>query len=383
MIRFLPKPGVLLIILILVSSACSTESPGETELRMVFLGDIMAHDVNYNMRGYDRIYEHVLPLFTEAEFVFGQLEFVVDPDRPQSSYPRFNVHPAYVVAAVEAGIRVFSLANNHSTDFGEAGMRATGTSMQTIAREHDIWFNGLRSDADDEDYANDRFEITVLPHAGLRIGFLALTRLLNDSSAGNAVHYVPRGNADAAGAFMESLSHLTQGFDVFVLSVHDGIEYLQDVDGETLSFMTAAADAGADIVWGNHPHVLQQWFLHERTGAGPALIMPSLGNFVSGQTWPLGPDRAEAAWAATGDSAVVRVIMRGTAAGVAIERVVADLVTHYKDPGGGVSVRPLDGLAGHAVLSDEWREFYRIRAERNSHFDLLHERARDQANTRE
>ena len=98
MIRFLPEPGVLLIVLILVSSACSDDPPGETELRMVFLGDIMGHDVNYNMRGYDRIYEHVLPLFAEADFVFGQLEFVVDPDRPQSSYPRFNVHPAYVEA---------------------------------------------------------------------------------------------------------------------------------------------------------------------------------------------------------------------------------------------------------------------------------------------
>ncbi len=377
MIRFLPEPGVLLIVLILVSSACSDDPSGETELRMVFLGDIMGHDVNYNMRGYDRIYEHVLPLFAEADFVFGQLEFVVDPDRPQSSYPRFNVHPAYVEAAVEAGIQVFSLANNHSTDFGEAGIRATGTTMETIARDHHIWFNGLRSDAEDEDYPGDRFEITVLPHAGLRIGFLALTRLLNDSSAGQAVHFVPRGDPDAAGAFMKALSEWTKGYDVFVLSVHDGIEYLQNVDEETLSFMIAAADAGADIVWGNHPHVLQQWFLHERTGTGPALIMPSLGNFVSGQTWPLEPDRAEAAWAATGDSAVVRVIMRGTATGVAVERVVADLVTHYKDPDGGVSVRPLDGLAGHAALSDEWREFYRIRAERNGHFDLLHDLARD------
>ncbi len=339
-------------------------SVSEAELHLVFLGDIMAHDVNYRMQDYSRIYRYVSHLFNDADYVFGQLEFVIDPDRPQSSYPRFNVHPPYVEAAVGAGVRVFSVANNHSTDFGEAGVEATLGSMQELARQEDVWFSGLNQES-----GESRGPVS-LPHDGFAIGFYAVTRLLNDTSGADLVAYVPRYDLDATARFLRTLTDWTRDFDLFILSVHDGIEYSQVADGQTVSFMTAAADAGVDIVWGHHPHVLQQWFVYDRDGdsRSPAVIMPSMGNFVSGQTWQLTADRGEAAWAATGDSAVVRVIMRETPAGLLPDRIEADMITHLRDPAGGVTVRLLDGLFEYEDLDNEWREFYRTRMERNQHF---------------
>ncbi|MFW6234271.1 MAG: CapA family protein [Spirochaetota bacterium] len=342
-----------------------TEQSAARGLQLAFLGDLMAHDVNYGMYGYHRIYEEVSHLYETSDFVFGQLEFVVDPERPQSSYPNFNAHPAYVQSAIEAGVNVFSLANNHSADFSEGGIDATLYSMQRLARRYPIRFSGLRTPGE------TGFLPVTLPHEHLRIGFLAVTRLLNVQDASSRVYFVPRGNDRVTADFLFRLRDWTEDYDLFILSVHDGIEYRPFADETTLSFMRSAADAGADIVWGHHPHVLQQWFLHDRDASGPALIMPSMGNFVSGQTWPLTPDQGDAAWAATGDSAVVRVMMQESDSGIVLDRVEADLVTHYLDPAGGVTVRPLHGLAEQETLADEWREFYEIRSEANQHFNLI------------
>jgi poly-gamma-glutamate synthesis protein (capsule biosynthesis protein) len=359
---------LLLVFLLGLTARVHTDETRQDDargLQLAFLGDLMAHDVNYGMRGYHRIYEQVSHLFEASDFVFAQLEFVVDPDRPQSSYPYFNAHPAYVEAAVEAGVNVFSLANNHSADFYEDGVDATMNSMQRLSRRYPISFSGLRARAD------GAFSPVTLPHEHLRIGFLAVTRLLNVQDASRLVYFVPRGDDPVTDDFLIRLRDWTENYDLFILSVHDGLEYRPDADETTLSFMRSAADAGADIVWGHHPHVLQQWFLHDREASGPALIMPSMGNFVSGQTWPLTSGQGGTAWAATGDSAVVRVMMQRSESGVVLDRVEADLVTHYLDPAGGVTVRPLRGLAEHETLAEQWREFYEIRAEVNQRFNLV------------
>jgi len=74
------------------------------ELLLGFVGDIMAHNVNYHMADYSRIYDGVSGILRSDDLTFANLEFPVDPALPQMTYPRFNNHPAYVRAAVEAGI---------------------------------------------------------------------------------------------------------------------------------------------------------------------------------------------------------------------------------------------------------------------------------------
>ncbi len=52
-------------------------------LRLSFVGDLMAHDVNYEMADYDRIYDGIRDLFLADDLTFANLELVVDPSRPR------------------------------------------------------------------------------------------------------------------------------------------------------------------------------------------------------------------------------------------------------------------------------------------------------------
>lgn len=329
----------------------------------------MAHDVNFRMDNYSRIYSSVSPHFAEADYTFGQLEFVVDGDREMASYPSFNVHPDYVEAAIDSGIHVFSLANNHTTDYGADGVRATRRTMREIASRHDIYYSGIRR-AESREAAEQReaeeFEVVELEHKGVRIGFLAITRILNSWNGSELTHVVGYGEG-AADRFLSWLEQVTPEYDLFILSVHDGTEYQRVPDERYAEFYRRAVHAGVDILWGHHPHVLQQWEPIRREDGRTALIMPSMGNFVSGQTWRIGPEDTGHWRAQTGDSAVLRLLVNVGDNGPDVRSIDPLPITHFLHPEGGVTVEMLMPMATREDAS-EWQSFYEDRRRRTARF---------------
>ena len=92
----------------------------------------MAHKPNFNMRGYNKIWESISGTVQSADLAFANIEAPVSKDLPYSSFPNFNMHPEYPEAAVSAGFNVFSLVNNHTNDQGLEGMRATAKWAETV-----------------------------------------------------------------------------------------------------------------------------------------------------------------------------------------------------------------------------------------------------------
>lgn len=69
-----------------------------------------------------------------------------------------------------------------------------------------------------------------------------------------------------------------------VISAHWGNEYQAGPDARQEHLAQAWVDAGADLIWGHHPHVLQRMeWLTSNEDAHRALILYSLGNLVSDQ----------------------------------------------------------------------------------------------------
>jgi poly-gamma-glutamate synthesis protein (capsule biosynthesis protein) len=339
--------------------------PGQAEpsqagqrLLLTFLGDIMAHTVNFRAPDYAAFYRPVRWLLERDTLTFANLESPVDPGRECSTYPRFNVGPAYVRAASEAGIEVFSLANNHAYDQGAEGVARTLGSLEALGRGsfRRIHYSGLRTNP------SEPFRPVEIVAGGARIGFLAATQALNTAGPEGLVLRVDYQNEPEAEAFLEMMRAVAPRYDLFVLSYHGGREFAREPERARVRFFRRLVAAGVDIVYGHHPHVLQRYELVDG-GQGRGLILYSAGNFISGMTWSLDPLQPEAERAWTGDSMLWVVSVVCSAQGGSVEQVWPVPITNVRDSRGVVVVSTFPGLATQ-TLTEPWTGFYRERSRR-------------------
>ena len=333
----------------------AASSPAEVFV-FSFGGDIMAHDVNYLNPSYEEIYRGVQPLLQKDLLSFGNLEFPVDETKPMQNYPRFNVHPSYVAAAVEAGFQVFSAANNHSADQGPESVIKTVANLNRLRVEKGIRWSGLRRNADDPMFPE------LIEVKGLRVGFLAITAFLNLEEGSDLVYRVNYANPERRESFLEYIREIQKLYDVFILSVHGGVEYAPLPNREKHAFFHELVDAGVDIVWGHHPHVLQPWEMIVRQDGRKALILNSAGNFISGQTWHMRPDEVHEELPPRGEGAIYRVnFVRSRDHGALICGLTAIPVISYRDPMHGMILKTHDELLKNEAMDPEWKEFHRLR----------------------
>ena len=351
--------------LLLVPNLSATPGNPEKSLRLSFAGDIMAHDSNYKMQDFSRIYRRVERLLRQTELNFANLEFVIDNQRPYSTYPRFNVHTEYVAAAIRAGFNVFSLANNHSTDFGLAGVRASEKSIARLQLQYaNLTFSGLRS----PNSTHDSFAMESILYKGWNIGFTAISILTNSQKGIEALQYIAINDEASLQTFYRWLAQQRQNYDLVIVSVHGGQEYQLQASQRKTQIMRQLARHGADIVWGHHPHVQQPWEVYrdleapkQKAARRWALIMYSQGNFISAQTIRTRADQPQGFWAATGDSVLLQVeISRSAKGALVLRKLNPILLTNIRlKPFAFAAVPMADAAAEiHQQGYNGWNNFY-------------------------
>ena len=235
-------------------------------LVLAFVGDLMlARDVTTLLQEHGAGYalERALPLFAGADLVIGNLEGTLT-DRGEALEKTYTFRTPPELVSSLARFDAVSLANNHSTDFGATGLEDTLDALQMAGIE--AFGPGLTAEA--------AAAPVILEARGLRVAFLGVNDIggvipARATSAG--VAQAPEETADLE-ARIEAASRLA---DFVVLVMHAGTEYDPAPAERQRALAHAAIDAGADLVVGAHPHVLQPW---ERHGEG--LVLYSLGNFV-------------------------------------------------------------------------------------------------------
>ncbi len=327
----------------------------EGVLSLAFAGDIMAHPINYSKRPYSAIYDAVSPVLHTADLAFANLELTIDPALPLAGWPRFAIHPNYVQAAIDAGFNVFSDANNHVYDYGRKGVESTYRVMEHFAQTEDIHFSGIRPNPEMP------MRPVTIEERGFRIGYLAITEFLNYGLDSDLVDVVDYRDPAERERFISYLRSITKQYDLFILSVHGGVEYALTPDPAKEEFFHEAVEAGVDIVWCQHPHVLEPWELITVDGVR-RLIIYSNGNFVSGQTSEIDPETPWVARCYTGDSAIFRVQVGRVDGRVTVVSVDPLLISNYKNREGEMVVRPLSQLA-EEDLPRPWSAYYRYRYE--------------------
>ena len=293
-----------------------------SELVLSFSGDIMAHDINFKMKDYNRIYNDIREILLNDDVTFGNVETPVCEERPLSTFPCFNIHKDYLKAAIDGGFDVFSFANNHTNDQGIQGIDGTIKSFNALKEEYknkELFSSGLKNKEDED------FKPVLIEKKGWKILFLSITELIN--SHGKSKHRLYYSEPTKAGRekLLLSIKKMREEnpCDIFILSLHlNEAEYgLKVLEGKKTWFK-ALAQAGIDVVWAHHPHVLQDWelsdveLLNEETPDSPskpkknAFFMYSMGNFISGQRWKV--NYADPAYYReyTGDSIIMQLRLK-------------------------------------------------------------------------
>ncbi|HKJ85234.1 MAG TPA: CapA family protein [Spirochaetia bacterium] len=324
-------------------------SPSRPPLVLSFVGDIMHHEINAAMPDFDRLYDSVRALLQIDDLSFANVEFPVDPAREPSGYPIFNGSVDYLEAAIRAGFDVLSLANNHSFDLGAGGVATTKAVVDDLARRGGIHASGLRS----EPWAP--IEVTAIDHRTWRIGFVAVTSFSNVAGSSPYINLINYFDRDVRRDFLASVRQWSEEYDLLILSVHAGDEYVSTPVTHKSRFLRELSDAGAHIVWSHHPHVLQPW--EQRDGR---VIIFSAGNFVSGQRRYQSPLVPFGRWAPTGDTAIYQLAVSQVGDLVEARMARTPLFTMLAHPEHGLVLRSYD-----EVLANDgpmlWRAFHLAR----------------------
>ncbi|HEY8492145.1 MAG TPA: CapA family protein [Dehalococcoidia bacterium] len=217
-------------------------------------------------------YAHVAPVLQRADVAFGNLEVALtDGGSPANKDYVFRAPPSYAASLAAAGFDVLALANNHALDYGVAGITDGAAALRA---------QGILPVGAGMSEAEARRPVVAEVH-GLRIAFLACVAVPDDSGSGYGRAQMAAGPSRPGVAWCEpeqvaqDVWAARAAADVVVLSMHAGFEYTESPNQIQRSVARAAIDAGAALVLGGHPHVLQGVEYY-----GRGVIIYSLGNFI-------------------------------------------------------------------------------------------------------
>lgn len=242
------------------------------------VGDILIHERVYKdaltENGYDfkPMLETVKPFMEQADITVANSESIVGGSEiGLSTYPAFNSPYEVGDALKHAGVDVVALANNHTLDRGIPAIENAIRYWDQIGMIH----------AGSYLSADDRSEIALMTRNDITFSFLSYTYGTNGIEAPTGRDYLV--NRIDPAVIQQDLKRAREKSDVVVLNLHFGVEYQKMPNAEQIELAQFAAENGADIILGHHPHVLQppEWI--DTADGRKAFVVYSLGNFLSGQ----------------------------------------------------------------------------------------------------
>ncbi len=235
------------------------EEDTERVITLSFTGDCtLGTDANFNRstslpayydaNGPEYFLENVRDIFASDDLTVVNLEGTLTESTTRVDKKfAFKGDPAYTKILSSSSVEAANLANNHSHDYGEASYTDT---IEALEEE------GIRSFGYDE--------TVIMDVKGVKVGLTGIYELADHLGREEQVK--------------TNIQHLRdQGAEIVVCSFHWGIEREARPNSTQVTLAHLAIDAGADLVIGHHPHVLQgieQY--HGKT------IAYSLGNFCFG-----------------------------------------------------------------------------------------------------
>jgi len=165
----------------------------------------------------------------------------------------FSFDPKDVARLKDYGFNFFSLANNHILDQGQRGFSETQKNLADLKFDY----------AGCPDRQVNECSLKIKEINGTKIGLLAYSMVYGVLDEGK---------------MLAQIKEAKEKTDLTIVNIHWGVEYEQKSKQNQQILAHKIIDAGADIILGGHPHVVQEIEIYENKP-----IFYSLGNFIFDQ----------------------------------------------------------------------------------------------------
>lgn len=240
------------------ASMNSHKSKNTKVIRLIFAGDLMFDRYIREVvqkKGYGYILQEIKPFLKNRDMVAVNLEGPITTFPSDSigtvvgdpGHYTFTSDPSTAEALFDANIKLVNLANNHILNFGNAGLEQTQKYLENKGIEY---------------FGTIGKPYTVVNFETYKIGFVGYNQF----------------DPKSRGLAFESIEKIKDQVDQIILYTHWGNEYEKTANTSIQNLAHQFLDAGADLIIGSHPHVVQQKEIYNGK-----TIYYSLGNFVMDQ----------------------------------------------------------------------------------------------------
>lgn len=260
-----------------------------SEQVLIFVGDIMLSrnigSLMLKKSDWKFPFLKIADFLKEADLLIGNLEGPISSGGVRSgSIYSFRADPRAVDGLLYAGFDVLSVANNHIWDYGRAACEDTLDILED---------SGIGVIGGGRNYEEAHAPL-IKEINEIKIAFLGYTNLLSRNltteGAKPAIAYLEKER------MVLDIGKAKEAADFVAVFLHWGDEYQTRHNKQQEELAHAAVGAGAKLVVGHHPHVVQD--TEEYNGG---YIAYSLGNFVFDQNFSEG----------TRKGMVLKVVLRG------------------------------------------------------------------------
>lgn len=260
----------------------SEEFDTEEINNLVFAGDVMlSRTVSTKISNFGELapWDNFSSFFKAADIMFLNLEVPLsDIYSPPKSGMSFIAPEKYAEGLTYSGVDVVSVANNHSANFGRE------VFYDNLKNLSDINIETCGGGTNNQ----EAHEVKVINRGGIKFGYLCYNSIIGglrsgESSSGVAtIEMEPwyRDNETDIKEAIKDIRNAKKKVDFLTVSPHWGVEYKHYPNDSQQNIAHKMVDAGADLIVGTHPHVVQGSEYYDGQ-----YITYSLGNFIFDQEW--------------------------------------------------------------------------------------------------
>jgi len=259
-----------------ISESVPDKLPEEKPVTLLLVGDIMLD------RGVEYMIEKngdwrfpflkIVENLKGVDILFGNLESQIsNKGKKVGSIYSFRADPEAIQGLSFAGFDILSVANNHAFDYGKEALEDTFFRL----REAGINYVGGGFNS------KEAYSPIIKEINGTKIAFLAYTNLGPENwkavKENSGIAWISENDFEK---IKNDIKEAKGKADVLIVSLHGGEEYSSKPTQFQIKFSGAAIEAGADLVIGHHPHVVQGNEKYK-----DSWIFYSLGNFIFDQSF--------------------------------------------------------------------------------------------------